>query len=99
MRLGAALLQFADLGGEAFEDLLQFLDLALELPHVGAVCAAFSIEPLASSAVATAFCTAPMNVSLDSSWEAILLIRSSPVAIIFFRVGLSRSIGPPPRTG
>jgi len=33
-----------------------------------------------------------MNFSLERSWEAILLIRSSPVAIIFLNIGFSRSI-------
>ena len=58
-----------------------------------AVWTPFSIVPFASSAALTVFCSAPISFSLERSCEANLLMRSSPVAIIFFSTGFSRSMG------
>ena len=60
-----------------------------------AVCAARSAVAFTSMPALTAFCSAPMNLSLERSCEAILLIRSSPVAIIFLNIGFSRSMDGP----
>src|SRR5437588_8456162 len=51
----------------------------------------FSTAALASRAVEMLLCKALISFSLERSCMAILLIRSSPVAIIFFNIGFSRS--------
>src|SRR5205807_425708 len=60
--------------------------------------AARSAVAFTSKAALIVFCSAPMNVSFCSSCEASLLMRSSPVAIIFLSTSLSRSISPLPRS-